>query len=235
MKDLIIPSSPFKNYGEIESLAMVCDKLVRRIQIDVCDGKYVGSTSWPFTEYVKGDFEKLGKKPDFDVYLPLWEDMNYSVDLMVEHPEKYIETFVAYGIDQFIFHFRSVEKENWENIFNLCEQYSLEFILAIDVQTPMEEAWKFVQNNLERIKGIQVMGIEKIGFQGEELDARSLDLVREIKTKFPELKVLFDGGIHEDTVLEIKKAGVDIFCIGSWLTKSEYFYDDLKDIQRMIA
>lgn len=231
-KKIIIPSAPFKEFGDLESLAMRAKGEVKRIQIDVCDGKYVASTSWPFTEYSKGDFEKLVNKKDLDVYLPFWEDIDYSVDLMVLNPEKYIESFVAYGINQIFVHFRS--NPDWEKVFAQVVQYDLNFVLAVDVNTDLENFLKFAKENLARINGFQVMGIEKIGFQGQELDERSLDLVKILKKEFPEHTVYFDGGINEDTVEEISEAGVDVFCVGSYLTKSDIFEDNLHYLKNLL-
>lgn len=235
IKEIIIPSAPFKNYGELEQLAMRVDSLIKRMQIDVCDGKYVGSISWPFTEFSKTDFEKLGYKADVDVFLPLWEDIDYSVDLMVEHPEKYIDSFVAYGIDQVFIHFRSVLKDSWKEIFEKCEQYSLGLILATDAATDMDAFKRFVEDNIGKLSGIQVMGIEKIGFQGQELSTKSLDIVRNLKHTFPGTTIYFDGGINEDTIQEIKNAGVDVFCVGSYLTQADFIEENLEILSNILS
>ena len=62
MNSQIVPSAPFKNYTEIETLANKSKDKVERIQVDVCDGKFVANISWPFTEYAKNDFQKLFEK-----------------------------------------------------------------------------------------------------------------------------------------------------------------------------
>jgi ribulose-phosphate 3-epimerase len=231
-----IPSKPFKDYAELEELAMKVDGKVSRIQIDVCDGKFVPSVSWPFTEYGKGDFEKLGKKDDFDVYLPLWDSLNYTVDLMCENPQKYIETFVAYGIDEIIVHFRSIENDLgvWKEIMEKVLKYELKIYLAADVRTDFNKFMEFAKESKQNLEGFQVMGIEKIGFQGQDFDQRSLDIVKNLKKNFKDKKVLFDGAIHEETIEDISKAGVDVFCVGSELTNAPDFSDELKVLKSLI-
>jgi ribulose-phosphate 3-epimerase len=64
------------------------------------------------------------------------------------------------------------------------------------------------------------MGIEKIGFQGEDFDERALDQIRKIKEKYPEMKVSVDGGVNQNTAKEIIKAGADRLVIGSALLNS---------------
>jgi ribulose-phosphate 3-epimerase len=236
MKEKIVPSAPFKNYEDLESLAMQADGAVKRIQIDVCDGKFVPSVSWPFTEYSKSDFEKLGKRDDFDVYLPLWENINYTVDMMVEHPEKYIETFAMYGVDEVIVHFLSLNdtERAFGIVSELCEKYELGLYIAVDVKSDIKKFLDFVQENLDKLKGVQVMGIENIGFQGQEFAPESLEIVSVLKEKFPDLKVLFDGGINEDTIENIRDAGVDVFCVGSYLTQADFFSDSLENLRHIL-
>lgn len=236
MRKEIIPSAPFRNYEELESLAMRADKQVKRIQIDICDGQYVPSTSWPFTEYSFEDFVKLGKKDDFDAYLPLWEDINYTVDLMCKNPENYIETFVAYGIDEIIIHYRSIEEDSgvFAKIVELASRYELKIYLAVDIKTDLAKFVKFADDNQESIFGFQVMGIEKIGFQGQAFAESSLEIVKNLKKHFKNKIVMFDGGINEETIEEVKDSGVDVFCVGSYLTKSENFDEDIKYLKSLI-
>lgn len=232
MNFAIIPSAPFKNYEEIERLAHKCVGKVERIQIDVCDGKYVPSLSWPFTEYNKADFQKLSEKKDLDVFLPDWDNLNYSADMMTENPEKYIESLVAYGIDEIIIHFRS--NPNWEKIFELVKSFDLNLVLAVDVKTDLKYFLEFSKNNFLNINAFQVMGIEKIGFQGQEFSEESLEIVKTLKTNFPKKNIYFDGGINEDTVEEIKDVGVTTFCVGSYLTKTENFNENLNYLKKVL-
>ncbi len=239
MKDKIVPSAPFKNYNEIESLANKVSGKLHRIQVDICDGEYVPSVSWPFTEWAKHDFEELKNKKDLDVFLPHWEEINYSADLMCLHPEKYIETLVAYGFDEIIVHFRSLDETNFLRILELVEKFNLNLFLAVDVKTDLNVFMDFLGKNnfeyLHKLNGVQAMGIEKIGFQGQVLDPKSLEIVATIKSKFPEIIISFDGAINDASADSIKRAGADVFCVGSYLTKTRFFSEDLqvlKDILR---
>ncbi len=70
--------------------------------------------------------------------------------------------------------------------------------------------------------------------QGQEFAQESLEIVSVLKEKFPELKVLFDGGINEDTIENIRDAGVDVFCVGSYLTQSDFFSDSLESLKQIL-
>lgn len=236
----IIPSRPFKNYEEIALLAAPAAGRVERIQVDVCDGEYVKSVSWPFTETSKADFAKLKDKKELDVYMPQWEELSYTADLMCLNPEKYIETLVAYGFDEVIVHFRSLtDKHQLDTILEMCEKYDLKLYLAVDMMSNFSEFIHIVQGLLNDRRpetggcfaGVQVMGIENIGQQHQEFVPESLDLVKKLKTEFPDLKILFDGGINDESLLDIKNAGVDVFCVGHFLTDGD-FVDNLRFIKK---
>lgn len=236
VKDRIIPSAPFKNYLDIEDFAKLSKGSIKKIQIDACDGKFVKNISWPFSEKQLKDFEALGKKDDVDVYLPLWENFSYIVDIMCESPEKYIQSFAVYGVEEIIVHFRSISenREVWKDIVKDCKNFELGLYLAIDLQINLNDFLEFATNNLLNIEGFQVMGIERIGFQGQEFASASLELVRVLKVKFPDKKVLFDGGINMDTIESIRDAGVDVFCVGSYLTKANNFEENLQNIKSLL-
>ena len=245
----IIPSKPFKDYADVEFLAVRAKGKVERIQVDICDGEYVKNVSWPFTETSKNDFANLYTKKELDVFMPELYDLNYTADLMCLNPEKYIETLVAYGFDQIIIHWRSVEGD-WvqvEKILDYGVKYNLDLFIAVDVKTDVENVKKLF---IEKAKyfpclcGVQVMGIENIGLQGQEFDIRSLEIVKEFKKFFDnelnqdlkmenDYKILFDGAINDETIEEIKKAGVNVFCVGSFLAEGD-FQENLKYLKRVV-
>ena len=259
----IVPSKPFKNYEEIGVLATLSAGRVERIQVDICDGEYVRAVSWPFTETSKVDFAKLKDKAELDVYMPGWEELNYTADLMCLNPEKYIETLVAYGFDEVIVHFRSLTpphlpftgeeqaprdlvvespsslpaKGGLGRVLEICEKYDLKFYLAVDLKSDFKEFMQTLKGLLNdrhpNFVGVQVMGIENIGFQGQEFAPETLEMVKKIKAEFPDLKVLFDGGISEENLVDIKSAGVDVFCIGHLLTDGD-FVDNLRFVKKML-
>lgn len=269
----IVPSKPFKNYEEITFLAAPAAGRVERIQVDICDGEFVKNISWPFTETSKVDFARLKDKPELDVFMPQWEELNYTADLMCLNPEKYIETLVAYGFDEIIVHFRSLTpppdsfptsliplageeqapqdlglegpgslpaKGGLGRVLEMCEKYDLKLYLAVDMKVNFSEFDHILQGLLKirssNFAGVQVMGIENIGFQGQEFAPETLELVKKVKDvfkNFPKLKILFDGGISDENLLEIKNAGVDVFCIGHLLTDGD-FVDNLRFIKKII-
>jgi pentose-5-phosphate-3-epimerase len=108
-------------------------------------------------------------------------------------------------------------------------------VLAIDVKTDFNSVKKFIQEHKDKIDAVQVMGIENIGFQGQSFSSESLEIVEVLKTLFGEVNIYFDGGINEETIEEVVLAGVDTFCVGSFLTQSDSFLEDYKFLKKEIA
>lgn len=247
MTNNIIPSKPFKNYADIEALAAKAKGKVDRIQVDICDGEYVKNNSWPFTETAKNLFSDLYKKDELDIFMPEMYDISYTADLMCANPENYIETLVQYGFDQIIIHWRSIEGDSLKvnKILEYAVNYSLDLYIAIDVKTDIEKVKSFFIEKSEFFPclcGVQVMGIENIGLQGQEFDERSLDIVKHFREFFDtkmqnivkdDFYILFDGGINEDNIDTIKDSGVNVFCVGHLLTEGD-FVENLKYLKKVL-
>lgn len=240
----IVPSKPFKNFADIENLAAVAVNKVEKIQVDICDGEYVKNVSWPFTEISKNDFANLYKKKELDIFMPQMYDVSYTADLMCVNPQNYIETLVQYGFEDLIFHYGALMlnpniQEEIVDIYGLCQKYDLKMFLAVKVNDDIDKFIKYAAHlkNINFIVGVQVMGIENIGLQGQKFDERSLDIVKrvskEIKQGDENFQILFDGGINEETLEKVKEAGVDVFCVGHLLTDGD-FTNNLKYIKKNV-
>ena len=101
----LIPACMPKDFEDITEVAESVIHSVRTIQLDIMDGKYVPEQTWPF--FHKNDYDLKDLK-DEKKGLPLWEDINYELDLMVERPELELDTWLHIGASRVIFHYQSV-------------------------------------------------------------------------------------------------------------------------------
>ncbi len=133
-------------------------------------------------------------------------------------------------------HFRSIEDNLnvFSKIIDLAKNYELNLVLAVDVKTDFISFMEFAKENIENINAFQVMGIEKIGFQGQKFADESLGIVKKLKKTFPKKEIYFDGGEDEETVPKIKEAGVDVFCVGHYLTQAQDFEDNLRTLKELL-
>lgn len=185
-----------------ESLAQV--NFTKRIQIDVVDGLFVNNVSWPYSP--KGQVTEIKESIEgFDV----------EVDLMVSDPLPEAKDWLAVGAKALVFHIEAVS--NSAEIFDLRAEKSFALGMSLSNNTPIESIYPY----LEQIDFLQIMGISEIGSQGQPFDIRALERVAMIHALYPNLIISVDGGISQENILNLKKAGATNFVIGSTIIKSE--------------
>jgi ribulose-phosphate 3-epimerase len=62
---------------------------------------------------------------------------------------------------------------------------------------------------------IQLMGISKIGAQGELFDERVLEKISYFHAKYPDKVISIDGSVNENTIKKLADAGATRFVCGS--------------------
>ncbi len=202
----IIPAILPKDYREIEEKTELVQGLAHFIQIDICDGKFVPSVTWPYKKRDE-NFEALQRE---EIGLPFWEDVEYEFDLMIANPLEEVQKWIIAGGSRIVLHAESTPDlmptiMSMENLVDIG--------IAINISTPLE----ILDNYIEKISYIQLMGIEKIGFQSQPFDTKVLEKIKEVKKKYPHLKVQIDGGVNLETASALKEAGADRLIVGSGL------------------
>ena len=176
---------------------------VRAVQIDVVDGMYAPNRTWPYgSASQREEFARIAAQEEG---LPAWEDFDFEIDLMATHPEKVVLDWVEAGVSRIIVHAHS--EGALAAVQKLQERRGGELGVAIGIAlmctdtpetlAPFEGLYDFVQ----------VMGIEKVGFQGQSFDRRTLGLLRTLHEVYPELQLQVDGGVGREHVRECAEAG----------------------------
>ncbi len=219
----IIPAILPKDFKEIEEKIELITGMVTRVQVDICDGKFVPSTTWPY------------KKPDSNYEailreergMPEWETIDYEFDLMIKDPtEDDMRNWLSVGAARIVLHAdSSPDLTPCINVLNGLAEIGL----ALNIKTPIDVIEKYK----DKISYIQLMGITKVGFQGQAFDPRVLSKIKEIKEKYPEMVVQIDGGVSLATAEELRDAGADRLIVGSALFGSDNVVDTLYQLQRI--
>ena len=216
----IIPAILPKDFAEITEKAEAVKDFVKTVQIDICDGHLVPSFTWPYKKHDE-NFEKILTE---EMGMPFWEDLDYEFDLIIKNPEQEIEKWVKAGAKRIIAHYNSTSTENllaikkeWSGLIELGIAFKGEHIdiISKDIEAPESESL------IRNFDFVQIMGISKIGFQGQKFDEKSLDCVRLIKEKLPEKIVSVDGGVTGETAKLLRNEGVDRLVAGSAIFASE--------------
>ncbi len=216
----IIPAILPNDFAELEQKVEAVVGLVPLVQVDICDGKFVPKPGWPYKKHDKNFEEILSEERG----LPRWEDMDFEMDLMIADPELELDKWIASGAKRLIIHFESTK--NMDRIIGEL-QGLVEIGIAINLETPIDDIAPFIND----IDVVQCMGIEKIGFQHNPFDARVIEKVKELKTRFPERLVSVDGGVNPEHVAELKAAGVDRLIVGSAIFGSDNIPEAFERLQ----
>lgn len=232
----IIPAIIPKDYEDLEEHLSEVKGLVPLVQIDVCDGKFVKSTSWPYWRgKYSDDFEKILKEEDG---LPYWKEIDFEVDLMVANPFEVVSDWVTAGASAVIIHVESVSSQVLAvELSKLRTQFpknesgvvNFKIGLALNPDTSNDVILPY----LEDVDFVQFMGSSRIGFQGEGLDERVLSKIRELRNNHPQVTISIDIGVTLDNAKLLKEEGVDKLISGSAVFESDNIVEIIEAFKKI--
>jgi pentose-5-phosphate-3-epimerase len=196
----IIPAILASNFQELkEHIGLVVSRYPS-VQIDMCDGEFVQSVSWPYDEIRSGESHNVDTILGEEEGLPYWDLLNFEFDLMVKNAHKQFEFFTRLGPKRIIFHIEAeytneIEKSEFKEFLESIDPYirdTIEIGLAINTTTDIEMLKPFIIY----ADFVQCMGIEHIGQQGEPFDERVLLHIRSLREMYPELILSVDGAVN---------------------------------------
>lgn len=226
MKHKIIPAILPKDFFDLKEHLERCHKVVKYVQIDICNSTYTPSKTWPFTHTPDIYFDKLVTQEEG---MPFWESIDFELDMMIDNPEDQYQNFLQLGPTKIIFHFETLKSP-------------LEFIQKVKEESGIEVGIAFSNNTraidhkdlIEAADFVQCMGIDKIGFQGQDFDERVLKQVEEIRAEFPEKIISVDGSVNEDTMPELSDVGVNHFVTGSAFFETQNLIETLEEFESLV-
>ena len=229
----IIPAVMPQNTTDLQSKLAQVAVHMSVAQIDVMDGKFVENVSWPYTE----DHEYFQEILNEDAGLPYWDQFDFEVDLMIVQPEEVIGEWITAGVRRIIVHQESTDKldqilADFRERFPKSEEpdvFDCEIGIAQNVDTPIESIFPY----LDRIDFVQLMGIAKIGVQGNPFDERVLAKIRALRAHALSTIISVDGVVSIDTAPELVSAGVNRLVVGSAIFKSEDIGATIKEFKRL--
>ena len=228
----IIPAILVDDFEQLQNDIELIKVGTKRIQIDICDGQFTPNASWPYRK-PDNNFEMLVRE---DQSLPGWETVDYEFDLMVNKPEEVVDDWVLAGASRIVLHIESKGsiKAAVDKLIG-----RVEIGLASNIDTPItkitELGFKIHNGEIEdgSIQFIQLMGIDHIGFQGQEFDVKVIDKIREVREAFPDLDISIDGGVSLETAQELIDAGANRLIVGSAIMNAESPLNALEEFQNL--
>ena len=192
----IIPAILTNDIREIEEKLSRAEGIVKRIQIDIVDGQFAANRTI--------DPSFLGN---------IETDLSLDFHLMTKEPVDWVERAVRGGADRIIGQIEQMT--NQVEFIGKVAEVGLSVGLAIDLATPVSALDSTIITNLDVVL---VMAV-KAGFGGQKFDLSALLKVNEldkirVRDDTP-FKICVDGGINEDNIKKVVKAGADEVAVGS--------------------
>jgi len=214
----IIPTVMPENEDDFREKIATVFRYVDTIQIDVMDGKFVNSTSWPYNDFGNVFWDKLKSQ---DEGLPEWEKVNFEVDLMVENQIEEATNWINAGVSRIIGHVEAFTSDEMvEEFIELGKNSMVEVYLALAPSTDVNRIKKWLNSETNKIDGVQFMGIENVGYQGQPFAEEIIKKISELREEFPDLIISVDGGVNEETAPELIEAGATNLASGSYIFNS---------------
>ena len=180
--------------------------------IDVMDGQFV-----PNISVMPHEFMSIPTR------------LSTEAHLMAYRPERYYSDLTVAGVSRVLIH-----REAYENI-DECSQalkrasdYFAEVGLVVNLDTPIEP-W----NELP-LQVIQCMGIAP-GASGRELIPAVYDRIKTVSSQKNAVIVAVDGGVRQDNIQELQKAGAERFVITSALYVANNVSQNLQHFTHLLA
>lgn len=225
----ITPAVIVNNIYELNEKLAKFVNITNLVQIDICDGKFVSSISWPMQQGDKSSIERVLEEEEG---LPFWESLDFEFDLMVINAHKQFDFFARLGAKRIIFHIEAETETDFKEFLESMDPYfkdNIQIGIAINTTTSIDKLAPFINH----VDFVQCMGIEHIGFQGEPFDERVLKQIKELRNKYPEMKISVDGSVNENTAPLLIEAGADRLVIGSALLQSFDIRETIKEFENL--
>jgi ribulose-phosphate 3-epimerase len=212
----IIPHTKEQLEEEIQRVA----KFAKLIQVDITDGIFVPTKTWPYNGRDVDFFENLKKE---EVGWPRWEDVDIEVHLMIKNPEDTVLDWIKTGASTVVAHIEATT--NFQKVIDICRENSISVGLAIKPSTDTDRLKPFVSI----VDFIQVMGSDLLGKHGVELEPKALIQIEKLRKLYPESIIAIDIGVNRDTAQSLIDAGTNKFISGGDILladnpEEEYLY-----------
>ena len=200
----IIPSilsADFTNLGkEIKKVERAgCS----RLHLDVMDGHFVPNIS-------------IG--PVVIKAIRKYTDLYLQTHLMIDHPERYVADFKRAGSDCIIIHQEACR--NFRRAVEMIKGLKLKAGIALRPNTPPDT----IKDIIDEMDMVLIMTVEP-GFSGQTFIKGSEKKVAAIKTRLDQkdldISIGVDGGINNNTIPMVVKAGATQLIAGSSVFKGD--------------
>ena len=182
----------------------------------------IDTADWVHVDIMDGHFvPNLSFGPDITATVHRSTNKPLDVHLMIEKPEKWVETYAKAGAHTIIFHVEAVADDQAAvDLAQRIRDLGVRAAFSIKPGTAIEP-WL---DKLHHFDEVLVMSVEP-GFGGQKFMPEMLDKVRKLRRSIDDqgldTVIEIDGGISPETIEAAAEAGCDAFVAGSAVFKSD--------------
>lgn len=214
----IIPYSREQLEEEIGRVASFAPK----IQIDITDGLFVPTKTWPHNGQDTDFFNDLKSEK---VGWPHWEDVEVEVHLMIKNPQYSVLDWIKTGAATIIAHIESTD--NFGEVIDLCRENLVSVGVAIKPSTDIS----LLDPIIGQVDFVQCMGNDTLGKHGVALDEKSVVQIKKLHEMYPKRIIGIDIGVNFETAEELIRAGVSKFISGGLILNAENPKDEYERLK----
>lgn len=186
----------------------------KKIHLDFMDGNFTDKKSVSFDE-MEG--------------IVNLKDKDFSAHLMAYEPEEYASKIKRLNIKRVYLHYEVFETDSdFQYSLEEFKSRGIEVGLAVNPGTDIEEISSYVED----IDSVLIMSVWP-GKEGQTFISNTYDRVRELRENFSKIEICIDGGVNAKNIKKASDAGIDIFCVGSYVSSdsnSKKHYDELTSL-----
>lgn len=180
------------------------------VHVDLMDGLYVQNKNFTILDLID-DLSKITK--------PI------AIHLMVENPEKYLDTLIKFKIEIITFHLDSTTKP-LEIIKKLKENN-----IKVGIAVNPDEDISILNNYINLIDYVLIMSVYP-GKGGQKFIPDVLEKVKLLENK--NILIGIDGGINEESINYLKNYKIDIIISGSYICMSDNYNENIEKLRNTI-
>ena len=208
-KILIAPSILSANFSKLgEEIQSVERYGADWIHIDIMDGHFVPNLT--IGPVVVKSVRPVTKLP-FDVHL------------MIDNPEKYVESFVKAGADIITFHIEAVSEP--KEIIKLIRYFKKKVGVSIRPKTGIAS----IEPVLPMVDMVLIMTVEP-GFAGQEFILDCLPKIEALRKIFKK-DIQVDGGINASTAAEVRNCGANVIVAGTAVFGTKNYAEAIRGLR----
>ncbi|MCK5795576.1 MAG: ribulose-phosphate 3-epimerase [Deltaproteobacteria bacterium] len=216
MEIKIAPSILSADFGRLaEEVGAITAAGCDYVHVDVMDGRFVPNIT--IGQPVVAALRRVTTAP-------------LDVHLMVEAPERYVESFAQAGADIITVHVEATTHVH--RTLQAIRATGKRAGISLNPATPLTSLdWI-----LDDVDLILVMSVNP-GFGGQRFIGATLDKLRALRERLDgrDVEVEVDGGVGVDNIAEIAQAGADVFVSGTGIFGGGDYAATIADLRRRCA